>query len=110
MQLIRDLPSRTYDGRTFWATVRQPKERRTRNRKLLRVAEVLQKCSKLAQVKEKTSFDLVCWRSSTVVLGSRRIVSVKEPDNNFTWADNWYTPDLYAEKQDIVIREIEAIE
>lgn len=81
---VRDLLWGTYDGREPWATFRHTKERRTRNRRrLLRAAEILQRHSKLAGVKKKTAFNLVCWRSSSVVLGNRRIVEVREPDNNY---------------------------
>lgn len=38
---IRNLPTRGYEGRQFWATVRATKEWRPRNLKLLRAAEAL---------------------------------------------------------------------
>lgn len=109
VQSVRDLPSRVQEGRVFWATVRHPKERRARNRKVLKATEVLQKHSKFAQVKEKTASDMVCWRSPTIVLVSRRIVTVREPDSIYIWADGWYSADLYSEKQDVVVKGIEAI-
>lgn len=110
MATIRDLPPRSFERWTFWATIRQPKERRARNRRPLRAAEALQRHSKLDAVKNKTGFDVVWWKSSSIVLGSRGVVEVREPDNNYKWTDGWYGPNLYSEKQDCIISEVGAIE
>jgi len=107
---VRDLPTREYQGRHFWATTRATKERRTRNRNLLIAAEASQKYSKFANVQNKKAFDLVCWRSSSIVLGSRKVVEVREPDNNYNWMGDWYSADLYAEKKEAIIAEVMSIE
>lgn len=108
---VRDLPTRGYQRRQFWATIRATKERRTRNRKLLRAAEALQKYSKLANVQNKKAFNLVvCCRSSSIVLGSRKVLEVREPDNNYSRMDDWYSADLYAEKKEAIVAEIMSIE
>mmetsp|Transcript_48222 Transcript_48222/g.135724 ORF Transcript_48222/g.135724 Transcript_48222/m.135724 type:complete len:83 (-) Transcript_48222:907-1155(-) len=81
-----------------------------RNRKLLRAAEVMQKHSKLANVQSKKPFDLVCWRSSSIVIGSRKVLEVREPDNNYMWMDGRHSADLYSEKKDAIVAEIMMIE
>lgn len=37
---------------------------------------------------------IVCWRSSVVAIGSRRTVTVEEPENESMWGDKWYSVDL----------------
>lgn len=106
---IRDLPSSSQKGRTFWATVRHPKGRRARIRRLLRGVEALQRLSELTSVKSKTAFDRVCWSRSSVVLGKRRIAEIHEP-HNYKWTDGWCRPDFHCEKQGCMVSEVEAIE
>lgn len=63
---IRQLPEvqRTFRGRLLWAGVQQSPERRSRNRRLLRAAKILQQRHVLPVIREKTLYKLICWRGA----------------------------------------------
>lgn len=98
-----------FRNREVYATVRQTKERTTRNCCLLRAAAALRGFSKLAAVQPKSDFDLVCWGSAKVCL-DRRVVQVKEPNNKFEWAAGWYSGVVYNDTEDNIRAAVENIE
>lgn len=78
VNMIRELglTTRASRERVMWAAVQQTRERRARNRCLLRTTEVLQRQSVLLHIKDGQASKLVCWRSATVVLGHKTICTI----------------------------------
>lgn len=107
---LLDQTARTFRGHVMWATVPQTKERRARNRRLLRATEVLQKYSVVQTLKSKPAYKLVCWRNATVVMGHKRVCTISDGGSMVAWLPEWYSADLYTEKQDIIEAESNSIE
>lgn len=87
-----------FKGRTLsmYAAMLQTRERRTRNRMLLQTAEALRAALKdtaeLQRVKAKRPYDLVCWRSPSVVVCGR--VSFDPDKVLMTFQPDWWGPAL----------------
>lgn len=82
----------------IWGTSQKPKEVRERNRRLLRVAEVLLQHVGPNTFIHKETFKNSCWRSGAIVIGNRRIArNNREADDSFNiiWNEKWYDTQIF---------------
>lgn len=87
-----------------WGTLQKPKEVRDRNKRLLRVAEVLMQHTKVGIDISKDTFKNICWRSGTIVLANRRIAKVVQEGSTYslTWGEKWYDGDIFQESDTVI--------
>lgn len=85
-----DQARRTVNGRVMWAAVYSTKERHTRNKRFLQTARALQKYPVNPAYKARPPYQLVRWRSATVVFGTKRICNISDATTPLQWCDGWY--------------------
>jgi len=86
------------------------RERRARNRRLLRAAEVLQKHHVLPLIRERAPYKLIWWRSATIVMEHRRVLKIADGAAPIQWSNDWHAPDLYNVRKEVLEAEIASVE
>lgn len=105
-------------GKTLrlWANVRKSREDRARNPKLIKMAEAVQTALNEGHKDNiLPAYKVLCWKSATIVLNGKRIVTPKRSDMTTTttdaqllikWHDDWYDRCLYSQTEPWVDNEV----
>lgn len=73
-----------------WIGIQKPVEERRRNRKLRALSKVLlDKLPVDNMDKAREPWRVVCWRSATVILQNKRIVTLERDQTTMKWHDGW---------------------
>lgn len=84
---------------SMFVTVLQSRERRARNRLLLRAVEELRNnvrdSDDFRATRMKKPYDLVCWRSLSVVLCGRKRASFDADREDILFVDGWWEAKLF---------------
>lgn len=98
------------DGTDFsiYATTQKSRSQRDRNRRLMKVASYIQNCAYDGSRTE--TYQMICWRSASVVWSDRRIVSLAQDLATLNFFDDkWHTTELYSQDIDSMKAEIKKI-
>lgn len=83
----------------LWMSVLKTESERDRNRRLLRMAEEAQR-HRHADLADSTApaWRFVCWHSATLVIGKRRIATIRREDASTHYFDDaWDSQVLYSD-------------
>lgn len=90
-----------------WISVQKTAEARRRNRKLNALSRtLLDKLPADHADKSREPWKTICWRSATMILQNKRIVTLDEDQENLTWHDGWYDFFMQAEGTEDEIRKL----
>lgn len=83
------------------------REERLRDQRLMAMAKTVQKFLPEAHTDRRLPpRKIVCWRSATIVLGTRRVVSLKKDSAEVTFHDSWYNSKFYTAPHETLEKEI----
>lgn len=75
----------------IWGTLQKPKEVKARNRRLIKLAEYMQRFL-APEIKQQENWKCVCWRTGTVILKDRRACRVTHAGGDIydlTFFEQW---------------------
>lgn len=76
----------------IWATLQKPKDVRDRNKKLLRLASVVQGHLRYKSMIVE-DFKVICWRSSSIVVAGRKVLTLT--DGQTVIEGDWYDDKIW---------------
>lgn len=90
-------------------TLLKTKEERDRNRRLVRLEEAVHDGLKKQDIERKKGpWQLICWRTSTVVVHGKRTITLnKDHETINIGADDWWKEDYYSQTKDTIVQRSE---